>query len=35
MPREYGDPHDPEPEQLAAFLDTHGHQPVAVMPRLR
>ncbi len=32
---EYGDPQDPEPEKLAAFLGTHGHHPVAVIPRLR
>lgn len=31
---EYGGAH-PEPAQLAAFLDRHGFQPRAVMPRLR
>ncbi|MBO6727447.1 MAG: TIGR01459 family HAD-type hydrolase [Rhizobiaceae bacterium] len=31
---EYGGA-DPEPAQLAAFLDRHGFQPRAVMPRLR
>jgi HAD superfamily hydrolase (TIGR01459 family) len=32
---EYGDPQDPNSEKLAAFLGTHGHHPVAVIPRLR
>ncbi len=32
---EYGDPQDPDSEKLAAFLGTHGHHPVAVIPRLR
>jgi HAD superfamily hydrolase (TIGR01459 family) len=32
---EYGDPQDPDTEKLAAFLGTHGHHPVAVIPRLR
>ena len=33
--RDYGDPSRPDPALLAAFLDTHGYRPVAVMPRLR
>ncbi len=33
--REYGDGHEPDPARLAAFLDKHGHAPVAVMSRLR
>lgn len=32
---EYGDPQDPDSERLAAFLGTHGHHPVAVIPHLR
>ena len=32
---EYGDPQDPDEEKLAAFLGTHGHHPVAVIPQLR
>jgi HAD superfamily hydrolase (TIGR01459 family) len=33
--RDYGDPLAPDPARLAAFLEKHGYQPVAVMPRLR
>jgi HAD superfamily hydrolase (TIGR01450 family) len=33
--REYGDTHEPDLDRLAAFLDKHGHRPVAVIPRLR
>lgn len=33
--REYGETHEPNLERLAAFLDKHGHHPVAVIPRLR
>ena len=33
--REYGNGEGPEPDRLAAFLETHGHNPVAVIPRLR
>ena len=34
--REYGEgAHQPEPARLAAFLEKHGHHPVAVIPRLR
>jgi len=33
--REYGETLDPDRERLAAFLRTHGHDPVAVIPRLR
>lgn len=33
--RDYGDPHAPDPAQLAAFLDKHGYAPVATIPRLR
>ncbi|WP_367715791.1 TIGR01459 family HAD-type hydrolase [Nitratireductor sp. GISD-1A_MAKvit] len=33
--REYGDGEGPEPDRLAAFLETHGHNPVAVIARLR
>lgn len=32
---EYGDTLEPNPALLAAFLDKHGHHPVAVIPRLR
>ena len=32
---EYGAPHAPEPARLAAFLESHGYAPVAVIPRLR
>ena len=33
--RDYGDPHAPDPDRLAAFLDKHGYDPVATIPRLR
>ncbi len=33
--REYGETHEPDLGRLAAFLDKHGHHPVAVIPRLR
>ena len=33
--RDYGDPLDPDPERLAAFLADHGRSPAAVIPRLR
>lgn len=33
--RDYGDVLAPDPEKLAAFLDKHGYQPVATIPRLR
>jgi HAD superfamily hydrolase (TIGR01459 family) len=33
--RDYGDPDAPDAALLAAFLDRHGHQPVAYIPRLR
>ena len=33
--RDYGEPHDPDPARLAAFLDKHGYAPVATIPRLR
>jgi HAD superfamily hydrolase (TIGR01459 family) len=33
--REYGETHEPDLDRLAAFLDKHGHHPVAVIPRLR
>ncbi|OQM75877.1 TIGR01459 family HAD-type hydrolase [Manganibacter manganicus] len=32
--REYGDPENPDPARLAAFLENHGYRPVAVMPKL-
>ncbi len=32
---DYGDPDSPDVERLAAFLADHGHDPVAVIPRLR
>ncbi|MBU0585241.1 MAG: TIGR01459 family HAD-type hydrolase [Alphaproteobacteria bacterium] len=32
---DYGHPDQPDPERLAAFLEKHGFQPVAVMPKLR
>ena len=31
----YGEPDSPDVERLAAFLSSHGHAPVAVIPRLR
>jgi len=33
--RDYGDPDAPDAALLAAFLDRHGHQPVAYIPKLR
>ncbi len=33
--REYGNGQGPEAERLAAFLETHGHNPVAAIPRLK
>ncbi len=33
--REYGETLEPDPTLLAAFLEKHGHHPVAVIPRLR
>lgn len=33
--REYGETIEPDPALLAAFLEKHGHHPVAVIPRLR
>jgi HAD superfamily hydrolase (TIGR01459 family) len=33
--RDYGDPMQPDPARLAAFLQKHGYRPVAVIPRLR
>ncbi|NGN43347.1 TIGR01459 family HAD-type hydrolase [Mesorhizobium sp. CGMCC 1.15528] len=33
--RDYGDPLNPDIERLSAFLEKHGHRPVAVIPRLR
>jgi HAD superfamily hydrolase (TIGR01450 family) len=33
--REYGETHAPDLDRLAAFLDKHGHHPVAVIPKLR
>ena len=33
--RDYGDPLQPDPARLAAFLQKHGYRPVAVIPRLR
>jgi len=33
--RDYGEPLEPDMERLAAFLESHGRSPVAVMPRLR
>jgi ribonucleotide monophosphatase NagD (HAD superfamily) len=33
--REYGDPLEPDPALLQAFLDKHGYHPVAMMPKLR
>jgi HAD superfamily hydrolase (TIGR01459 family) len=32
---EYGAADEPDPALLAAFLERHGHHPVAVIPRLR
>jgi len=33
--RDYGEQLTPDAARLSAFLDHHGHRPVAVMPRLR
>jgi len=33
--RDYGDPDAPDAELLTAFLDRHGHRPVAYIPKLR
>jgi HAD superfamily hydrolase (TIGR01459 family) len=33
--REYGGAQEPDPERLAAFLEKHGHRPVAMIPRLK
>ncbi|WP_048648694.1 TIGR01459 family HAD-type hydrolase [Nitratireductor soli] len=33
--REYGTPDNPDPARLAAFLDKHGHAPVAAITHLR
>lgn len=33
--RDYGDPMQPDPARLAAFLQKHGYRPVAVIPRLQ
>lgn len=33
--RDYGDPDSPDAALLAAFLEKHGHEPVAYIPRLR
>lgn len=33
--REYGEPGRPDPDQLSAFLDKHGHRPVAAIAHLR
>ena len=33
--RDYGDADNPDPVLLSSFLDKHGYQPVAVMPKLR
>jgi HAD superfamily hydrolase (TIGR01459 family) len=32
---DYGDPENPDVGQLSAFLEKHGHQPVAYIPKLR
>lgn len=32
---EYGDPDNPDMERLSAFLQSHGHETVGFMPRLR
>jgi HAD superfamily hydrolase (TIGR01459 family) len=32
---DYGDPDEPDVNLLSAFLDRHGHHPVAYIPRLR
>lgn len=33
--RDYGDPLQPDPARLAAFLEKHGYRPIAVIPRLQ
>jgi ribonucleotide monophosphatase NagD (HAD superfamily) len=33
--RDYGEPLQPDPARLIAFLEKHGYRPVAVIPRLR
>ncbi|MBL8581098.1 MAG: HAD hydrolase-like protein, partial [Rhizobiaceae bacterium] len=33
--RDYGHPDNPDVALLSAFLEKHGHRPVAVIPRLR
>jgi HAD superfamily hydrolase (TIGR01459 family) len=33
--REYGEPDNPDPRLLAAFLEAHGRRPVAIMTALR
>ncbi|QPC93752.1 TIGR01459 family HAD-type hydrolase [Mesorhizobium sp. INR15] len=33
--RDYGDPLQPDPARLAAFLEKHGYRPAAVIARLR
>lgn len=33
--RDYGEPHNPDPGRLAAFLEKHGYRPAAVIARLR
>jgi HAD superfamily hydrolase (TIGR01459 family) len=33
--REYGETHEPDLARLTAFLEKHGHHPIAVIPRLR
>jgi len=33
--RDYGDADNPDPARLAAFIEKHGQQPVAVIPQLR
>lgn len=33
--RDYGHPDEPEPEKLQAFLDKHGFNVIATMPKLR
>ena len=32
---EYGHAYEPMPDKLEAFLDRHGYNPVATMPKLR
>jgi HAD superfamily hydrolase (TIGR01459 family) len=33
--RDYGDPENPDGALLSEFLERHGHQPVAIIPKLR